>query len=86
MKYIGIPLGMWVLFEKSFRKNLVSEFGYNKITAKQISKNAKSTIPSDASIFSSQLKSFKSVAMFISRSPAGSSWFRTAITSGKSRL
>ena len=30
MKYIGIPLGMWVLFEKSFRKNLVSEFGYNK--------------------------------------------------------
>lgn len=42
MKYIGIPLGMWVLFEKSFRKNLVSEFGYNKITAKQISKNAKS--------------------------------------------
>ena len=42
MKYIGIPLGMWVLFEKSFRKNLVSEFGYNKITAKQILKNAKS--------------------------------------------
>ena len=33
---------MWVLFEKSFRKNLVSEFGYNKITAKQILKNAKS--------------------------------------------
>ena len=42
MKYIGIPLGMWVLFEKSFRENLVSELGYNKITAKQISKNAKS--------------------------------------------
>ena len=42
MKYIGIPLGMWVLFEKSFRKNLVSEFGYNKIIAEQISKNAKS--------------------------------------------
>ena len=41
MKYIGIPLGMWVLFEKSFRENLVSELGYNKITAKQISKNAK---------------------------------------------
>lgn len=41
MKYIGIPLGMWVLFEKSFRKNLVSEFGYNKITAKQISKTQK---------------------------------------------
>ena len=39
MKYIGIPLGMWVLFEKSFRKNLVSEFGYNKITAKQISRS-----------------------------------------------
>ena len=42
MKYIGIPLGMWVLFEKSFRENLVSEFGYNKIIAEQISKNAKS--------------------------------------------
>ena len=42
MKYIGIPLGMWVLFEKLFRKNLVSELGYNKLTAKQISKNAKS--------------------------------------------
>lgn len=41
MKYIGIPLGMWVLFEKSFRKNLVSEFGYNKITAKQILKTQK---------------------------------------------
>ena len=35
MKYIGIPLGMWVLFEKIVQKNLVSEFGYNKITAKQ---------------------------------------------------
>ena len=41
MKYIGIPLGMWVLFEKSFRKNLVSEFGYFKFRANHISINAK---------------------------------------------
>ena len=41
MKYVGIPLGMWVLFEKSFLKHLVSVFGYNKNTAKSISKSAK---------------------------------------------
>ena len=52
MKYIGIPLGMWVLFEKSFRKNLVSEFGYNKITAKQILKNGQSQLQAIHTILS----------------------------------
>lgn len=41
MKYTGIPLGMWVMFEKSFRKHLVSVLGYDKNTAKSISKKAK---------------------------------------------
>ena len=29
MKYIGIPMGMWLLFKKSFRRNMESEFGVN---------------------------------------------------------
>ena len=41
MKYIGMPFGMWVLFEKSFREHLVSILGYDKRTAKSISKKAK---------------------------------------------
>ena len=41
MKYIGIPLGMWALFEKSFQKHLVFVLGYDKKTAKSISKKAK---------------------------------------------
>ncbi len=41
MKYIGIPLGMWTLFEKSFREQLVFVLGYEKNAAKTISKNAK---------------------------------------------
>ena len=28
MKYIGMPMGMWVLFSKSFRDKLISVFGY----------------------------------------------------------
>ena len=41
MKYIGIPLGMWALFEKSFREHLVSVLGYDKAAAKSVSKKAK---------------------------------------------
>ncbi len=41
MKYTGIPLGMWLLFEKSFREQLVSVLGYDKATAKSASKTAK---------------------------------------------
>ena len=41
MKYIGIPLGMWALFEKSFREHLVSVLGYDEAAAKSVSKKAK---------------------------------------------
>ena len=27
MKYIGMPLGMWLLYRKSFREHLVSVLG-----------------------------------------------------------
>ena len=42
MKYIGIPLGMWVLFEKSFREQLEAVLGYDQKTAKTISRNTRS--------------------------------------------
>ena len=41
MKYIGMPAGMWALFEKSFKEKLVSDLGYNKKTAKSITVKAK---------------------------------------------
>ena len=41
MKYTGIPLGMWLLFEKSFREQLVSALSYDKATEKSASKTEK---------------------------------------------
>ena len=41
MKYAGMPWGMWVLFKKSFRKQLTEVLGYNGETAKIITDNAK---------------------------------------------
>lgn len=41
MKYSGMPFGMWLLFKKSFRKNL-NIFNINKKESKIITKNAKS--------------------------------------------
>ncbi|MCD7890006.1 MAG: L-2-amino-thiazoline-4-carboxylic acid hydrolase [Oscillospiraceae bacterium] len=41
MKYFGMPLGMWMLFGKSFEKNLAI-FGIDEKTAKAIRKKAKS--------------------------------------------
>ena len=41
MKYIGMPVGMWALFEKSFEEKLVSVFGYDNGTAKKIAEKAK---------------------------------------------
>ena len=40
MKYSGMPFGMWLLFKKSFRKNL-SIFNIDKKESKIITKNAK---------------------------------------------
>ena len=41
MKYMGMPMGMWALFARSFEKQLISVFGYSAAMAKDIAKNAK---------------------------------------------
>ena len=41
MKYIGMPMGMWVLFAGSFQKQLTAVFGYDADTAQAITKKAK---------------------------------------------
>ena len=41
MKYAGMPFGMWVLFAGSFQKQLTAVLGYDKATAKQITKTSK---------------------------------------------
>ena len=41
MKYIGMPAGMWAIFEKSFKEKLVSVLGYDEQTAKEITAKAK---------------------------------------------
>ena len=41
MKYAGMPLGMWVLLVGSFQKQLTAVLGYDKATAKQITKISK---------------------------------------------
>lgn len=41
MKYIGMPLGMWLLFGKSFEKNLTAVFGCGAAGAKGVMRKAK---------------------------------------------
>ena len=41
MKYTGMPLGMWHLFKKSFRDNLLSVMKYDQKTADTITSKAK---------------------------------------------
>ena len=41
MKYMGMPMGMWVLFAGSFQKQLTAVFGYDADAAKAITKKAK---------------------------------------------
>ncbi len=41
MKYIGMPLGMWFLFKKSFCDNLVLVLGMTRAEAKLVTKQAK---------------------------------------------
>ena len=41
MNYAGMPMGMWVLFAKSFRRQLSAVFDYDADTAKEITKKAK---------------------------------------------
>ena len=41
MKYIGMPLGMWLLYRKSFREHLVSVLGCSAREAREITDKAK---------------------------------------------
>ena len=41
MKYIGMPAGMWVLFRRSFQRNLTAVLGYDKAVAKDTTLKAK---------------------------------------------
>lgn len=41
MNYSGMPMGMWYLYEKSFRDKLVSVMGYDQETADGAAKKAK---------------------------------------------
>ena len=41
MNYTGMPMGMWMLFGRSFRRQLTVVFGYDKHTAKAVSRKAK---------------------------------------------
>ena len=41
MKYIGIPMGMWILFAKSFRRSLKNVFNTDDDTAAKITHKAK---------------------------------------------
>ena len=41
MKYMGMPMGMWALFGKSFEKHLIAELCFDADTAKSISIEAK---------------------------------------------
>ena len=40
MKYVGMPMGMWEIFHRSFRKNLTSVLGFDKAAASVIEKKA----------------------------------------------
>ena len=41
MKYSGMPMGMWLLFSGSFRKQLEEELGYGRGEARRITQKAK---------------------------------------------
>lgn len=41
MKYTGMPAGMWLIFNRSFRDHLVTDLHYSKEDARRISVNAK---------------------------------------------
>jgi hypothetical protein len=40
MKYTGMPMGMWLLFHRSFQKKIVTVLGYSKTAATEIKKKA----------------------------------------------
>ena len=40
MRYMGMPLGMWLLFHRSFREKLVTVLGFGPAAAKAVERNA----------------------------------------------
>ena len=40
MKYIGMPKGMWFLFHRSFREELISVLGFDRVAAVETEKKA----------------------------------------------
>ena len=40
MKYTGMPMGMWLLFHRSFREKMVTVLGYSEAAAVETEKNA----------------------------------------------
>ena len=41
MRYVGMPMGMWLLYKNSFRKNLVKVLSFTEKSSKEISRKAK---------------------------------------------
>lgn len=41
MRYIGMPMGMWMLFTNSFERQLTAVLGYDEDTARKTTKKAK---------------------------------------------
>ena len=41
MKYLGMPMGMWMVFGKSFRKNLTEVLKYDEEESRKITALAK---------------------------------------------
>lgn len=41
MKYMGMPIGMWLLFKKSFQENMTDILGFDKKAAAEITARAK---------------------------------------------
>lgn len=41
MNYVGMPLGMWLLFKGSFQRNMTAVLGFDKRTAADVTARAK---------------------------------------------
>ena len=41
MQYVGMPMGMWAVFKKSFQTRLTEVLGYDSVAAKEITGRAK---------------------------------------------
>ena len=41
MRYVGMPLGMWLLFHRSFRRRMVTVLGFSEKEARETERKAK---------------------------------------------